>query len=82
VTFYENRTTFSSSQGQYFWLGSHAFSIGFHRVQNSWDSHLMNTKHKHIPVKSYYHRAKVFGYLALTIVSWLLIMYLIERFTK
>jgi len=42
----------------------------------------MMAKHKNIPVKSYYQRAKVFGYLALMVAAWLAIMYLIERFVK
>jgi hypothetical protein len=34
VTFYENRPTFSSAQGQYFWLGSHAYSFDVHPLED------------------------------------------------
>jgi len=37
--------------------------------------------HKNIPVKSYYKRAKVFGYLVLAIVVTVIVIYLIEQFS-
>ncbi|WHZ07972.1 MAG: hypothetical protein OJF59_001725 [Cytophagales bacterium] len=37
-------------------------------------------KHKNIPVKSYYQRARVFGYMVLAIALTVLIIYLIEKF--
>ena len=40
------------------------------------------SKHKHISVKSYYQRAKVFGYLAITAAVVLVIIYLFDQFSK
>lgn len=40
------------------------------------------SKHKNISVKSYYQRAKVFGYLALIIAIALVLIYLFDRFVK
>jgi len=40
------------------------------------------SKHKHISVKSYYQRAKVFGYLAVIVGLALLSIYLFDKFFK
>jgi len=40
------------------------------------------SKHRHISVKSYYQRAKVFGYLAVIVVIVLAILYLFDKFFK
>jgi|GEM_PF-3240184 len=39
-------------------------------------------KHKHISVKSYYHRAKVFAYLAIIAAIVLGLSYLFDKFFK
>jgi hypothetical protein len=81
VTFYENGPTFSSSQGQYFWLGSHAYSVDVHSLENC-TTLLTMAKRKTISVKSYYQRAKVFGYMALMALVWLLVLYVANKFMK
>jgi len=40
------------------------------------------SKHRHISVKSYYQRAKVFGYLAIITGVALIIVYLFDQFFK
>ena len=40
------------------------------------------SKHKHISVKSYYQRAKVFGYLAIMVVISLIAIYIFDKFFK
>jgi hypothetical protein len=40
------------------------------------------TKQKKIPIKSYYQRAKVFGYLALIIALSLVAIYIFEHFIE
>lgn len=82
MTFYENSAPFSSIQGQYFWLGDHAYSIDVHSFEDRCTLLLAMTKRKSISVKSYYQRAKVFGYLALLVMVWLLVMYLANKFMK
>lgn len=43
---------------------------------------MMATKRKSISVKSYYQRAKVFGYLTLMAMVWLLVLYIANKFMK
>jgi len=81
VTFYENSTPFSSAQGQYFWLGGHAYSFDVHRIED-FRALLSMTKRKSISVRSYYQRAKVFGYLVLMAMVWLLVLYIANKFMK
>jgi hypothetical protein len=81
VTFYENSTPISSAQGQYFWLGGHAYSFDVYSLEDS-TLLLTMTKRKSISVKSYYQRAKVFGYLALMATVWLLVLYIANKFMK
>lgn len=40
------------------------------------------SRQKNIPVKSYYRRAKVFGYLIIVIVVVLVALYIYERFIE
>lgn len=79
---YENHTSFSVSKSPYCWLASLAFFVGVYSIEDYSSSLLVMARHKNIPVKSYYHRAKVFGYLALMIIVWLLVMYLLDKFVK
>ncbi len=40
------------------------------------------SKHRNIPVKSYFERAKMFGYLILIVALSMAVIYLFEKFVK
>lgn len=83
-TGYENRTgSFSISKNKHFWVVGDALHNWIHRVQyRCRQLFQIMSKHKNIPIKNYYQRAKVFGYMVLIVAVSLAIIYLFEAFAE